>query len=57
LNAKIIGFNIDPNFNDCLDGLIVIDLFDVPVKVIESLSKEINDDTILKRFSTEDANI
>jgi len=55
LNAKIIGFNIDPNFNDCLDGLIVIDLFDVPVKVIESLSKEINDDTILKRFSTEDA--
>ncbi|MBI9059656.1 MAG: lysophospholipid acyltransferase family protein [Labilibaculum sp.] len=55
LNAKIIGFNIDPNFNDCLDGLIVIDLFDVPVKVIESLSKEIKDDTILKRFSTEDA--
>ncbi len=55
LNAKIIGFNIDPNFNDCLDGLIVIDLFDVPIKVIESLSKEIQDDTILKRFSTEDA--
>lgn len=54
LNAKIIGFNIDPNFNDCLDGLIVIDLFDVPVQVIESLSKEIKDDTILKRFSSED---
>ncbi|MGQ1909290.1 lysophospholipid acyltransferase family protein [Marinifilum sp. RC60d5] len=54
LNAKIIGFNIDPNFNDCLDGLIVIDLFDVPLKVIESLSKEINDDTILQRFSSEE---
>lgn len=56
LNAKIIGFNIDPNFNDCLDGLIVLDLFDVPMKVIESLSKEIKDDTILKRFSSEDIN-
>nr|WP_320119037.1 GNAT family N-acyltransferase [uncultured Marinifilum sp.] len=54
LNAKIIGFNIDPNFNDCLDGFIVIDLFDVPVKVIESLSKEFNDDTILQRFSSEE---
>ncbi|MCT4614797.1 MAG: lysophospholipid acyltransferase family protein [Marinifilaceae bacterium] len=52
LNAKIIGFNIDPNFNDCLDGLIVLDLFDVPMKVIESLSKEINDQTILERFTS-----
>jgi len=51
LNAKIVGFNIDPNFNDCLDGLLVLDLFDVPIKVIESLSKEIQDDTILERFS------
>ena len=54
LNAKIVGFNIDPNFNDCLDGLLVLDLFDVPMKVIESLSKEINDDTILQRFSSDD---
>jgi len=53
LNAKIVGFNIDPNFNDCLDGLLVLDLFDVPMKVVESLSKEINDDTILQRFSSE----
>ncbi len=51
LNAKIIGFNIDPSFNDCLDGLIVLDLFDVPIKVIESLSKEIEDETILERFT------
>ena len=43
LNAKIIGFNIDPKFN----------MFDVPMKTIESLSKEINDDTILSRFSSD----
>lgn len=51
LNGRIIGFNIDPKFNMCLDGLLVIDLFDVPMNTIESLSKEINDDTILSRFS------
>ena len=38
LNAKIIGFNVDPNFNNCLDGLIVLDVYDVPKNTIESLS-------------------
>jgi putative hemolysin len=50
LNGKIIGFNLDPKFNDALDGLIVIDLFDIPMDTIASLSKEINDDSILERF-------
>lgn len=57
LNAKIIGFNIDPKFNMCLDGLLVLDLFDVPMTTIESLSKEINDDTILNRFSSDNLEI
>lgn len=50
LNAKIIGFNIDPKFNDALDGLILLDLFNVPVETIKSLSKELEDKNILKRF-------
>jgi hypothetical protein len=50
-NAKIIGFNIDPKFNDALDGLIVLDLFEVPYNTIESLSKEIEDASILDRFN------
>ncbi len=50
LNAKIIGFNVDPKFNNCLDGLIVLDVYDVPKKTIESLSKEANDGSILDRF-------
>ena len=57
LNAKIIGFNIDPKFNMCLDGLLILDIFDVPMKTIESLSKEINDDTILNRFSTDNIEV
>lgn len=50
LNAKIIGFNVDPKFNNCLDGLIVLDVYDVPKSTIESLSKEANDGSILNRF-------
>jgi putative hemolysin len=50
LNAKIIGFNVDPKFNNCLDGLILLDVYDVPKNTIESLSKETNDGAILNRF-------
>ncbi len=52
LNAKIISFNVDPKFNNCLDGLIVLDVNNVPKATIESLSKEANDGSILKRFYT-----
>lgn len=57
LNGRIIGFNIDPKFNMCLDGLLILDLFDVPMNTIESLSKEINDDAILNRFSSENLEV
>ena len=50
LNGKIIGFNLDPKFNNALDGLLVLDLYDVPIETIASLSKEIKDDSILERF-------
>lgn len=49
LNAKIIGFNVDPKFNNSLDGLIVLDMFDIPQDIIESLSKEANDSSILRK--------
>mgnify|MGYP001164689094 CR=1 FL=1 len=39
LNAKIIGFNRDPHFNDALDGLVVLDLSQVPKSMIEGLRK------------------
>lgn len=49
LNGKIVAFNVDPLFNDALDGLLVLDLAKIPVNVITSLSKEINDSSILER--------
>lgn len=50
LNAEVIGFNVDPKFNSCLDGLIILDLLDVPIPTIENLSKELDDKSILERF-------
>ncbi len=50
LNASIIGFNRDPLFNDCLDGLIVLDIYDVPEKILTSLSEEMDDNLLKERF-------
>jgi len=39
LNARIIGFNRDPRFNDALDGLMVLDLTKLPDRTVEDLRK------------------
>lgn len=41
LNAKIICFNIDPKFADCLDGFLVLDLQKVPQDILEKLGKNL----------------
>lgn len=39
LNARIIGFNRDPRFNDALDGLMVLDLTKLPERTVDDLRK------------------
>jgi len=39
LNAKIISFNIDPKFSDCLDGFLVVDLQKIPAEMLEKVGK------------------
>jgi putative hemolysin len=39
-NARIIGFNVDPDFNDCLDGLMILDLKDVPEETFVFLNRK-----------------
>jgi len=51
LNFKILGFNIDPDFSNCLDILMSLDLFNMPENTIISLSKELDDPDILTRFN------
>ncbi len=41
-NAKIISFNIDPKFNYSLDGLMILNLNDLPEGTIANLKKELN---------------
>ncbi len=36
-NAKFIAFNVDPNFSDCLDGLMILDIQHLPQSTIEKL--------------------
>ena len=39
LNAKLISFNVDPLFNNCLDGFIFLDYHQIPQKIKEGLRK------------------
>jgi len=36
-NARIIGFNVDPHFNNSLDGLMILDLNELPQETLEFL--------------------
>ncbi|ASK79736.1 hemolysin [Paraphotobacterium marinum] len=41
ITGKLICFNVDPAFNDCLDGLIVVNMLNVPEKnLIKWMGKE-----------------
>jgi len=35
LNAKLLGFNIDPDFHDCLDGLMLVDLLECDARIMD----------------------
>ena len=39
-NARFLGFNLDPNFNNALDGLMILDIADVPSVTVEMLQRE-----------------
>lgn len=41
LNAKIICFNIDPKFSDCLDGFLVVDTQNIPPEMLERVGKNL----------------
>lgn len=49
LGAKIACFNVDPLFNNSLDGFLILDLMAVPREMLQGLSKENKD--VQKRFS------
>lgn len=40
LNARFISFNLDPNFSDALDGLMLLDLKKLPEEIIRLLEEK-----------------
>lgn len=38
-NARFIGFNLDPNFSNCLDGFMILDMNDLPASTIDNLQR------------------
>jgi len=42
INSKLLGFNVDPKFANCLDGFLIVDIHEIPEDKIRMLSKELN---------------
>lgn len=40
-NAKVIAFNVDPNFNDAIDGLMYIRVADIPESTVRPVIEDI----------------
>ena len=40
-NAKVIAFNVDPNFNDAIDGLMYIRVSDIPDSTVQPVLEDI----------------
>jgi len=39
LNGKIVSFNVDPNFNDSLDGFLIVEVKGIPEEAFEMVSR------------------
>jgi putative hemolysin len=39
LNGKIVSFNVDPNFNDSLDGFLIVDIAGIPDDAFEMVNR------------------
>ena len=51
ISTKLVCFNIDPNFNYCLDGYIVLDIKKIPRQELLGMCKDIPDKSVVfKRF-------
>lgn len=49
-NAMLIGFNVDPKFNNCLDGLMYLDCTNLNPSLVKMLSEELGETQIRERF-------
>lgn len=50
LGGRVMGFNIDPLFNDTLDAMLVLDLCDVPKDKVDMVAREFAGENVYERF-------
>lgn len=50
LGGRVMGFNIDPLFNDTLDAMLVLDLCDVPKEKVDMVAREFAGEHVYERF-------
>lgn len=50
LGGRVMGFNIDPLFNDALDAMLILDLCDVPKDKIDMVAREFVGENVYERF-------
>lgn len=51
LGGVVLSFNVDANFNDSLDALLLLDITKVPQQTLEMLGKEYDLNVVNRRFS------
>ncbi|MDZ7613149.1 MAG: lysophospholipid acyltransferase family protein [Flavobacteriaceae bacterium] len=54
-NAKLLAFNVDPNFNNCVDGLIYIKIADIPSDTMKPVLQELQEQLEIKQNSQKDS--
>lgn len=52
-NAKLIGFNVDPKFNDAIDGLMYIRISDLPENTVKPVLEEFQEELLRKQNEKE----
>jgi putative hemolysin len=52
MNGRIIGFNIDPEFSNCLDSLMLVNIADIPFELLDNLAKELEESKVRERFKS-----
>lgn len=53
-NAKVIAFNVDPLFNDAIDGLMYIRIADLPESTVKPVMEEFQAEMESKYFKSDD---
>jgi putative hemolysin len=50
LGSHVLGFNVDHDFCDALDALMLLDLSRIPDSKVQMLAREVDDEIVARRF-------